>query len=616
MLFAHGNDYKAALRDFVSVSGPIAMMDAEAYGVWYSHYYLPGTSAAQSKDLIARYQQLQLPLNALVLDVGWHIEEDSALRPDCLKYGGYTWNRTLFPDPAAFTSDLHAAKLKLLVNTHPYTGVDSCQRFYEPMARRLGIDPTSREVLHCAWTDKRWSEAIHEFALDPIMNGSISSIDWIWTDYDRRGSGYMGIGGDPYWFQCPYDARGDSPMLWSSAVHVNRQVAQGKRGMGMWPYGGLGSHRFPLVGSGDTQSAWSTLAYQVYMTATSANVATHWTHDLGGFHPDENRSAIGPPSGPPHMCSWPELWTRWLQWGVFSPVFRTHCGHSCRCEPWFYMVDATYTQAITEALQLRNALVPYIYSAAYEATQTGITISHPLYYDWPEHHMAYEMREQYLFGPSMMVAALVQAADPATNLTTRALWIPPGQWWPWLHAADRKPPTALVGPMYVQERSFGLLEIPVFVRSGAIIPMKTLESSHKLPPNPLVLKAFPGTSGSARVYEDEGSGLGYRKGAFYMTHVAQMRTANSVQMSVSPQAEGNGYPGAPTSRRTEVHLLSPREPRVSDVTCNGIHLIRTDNRTVPGFWTESQGIYAVLVVACAEGLGSAPLQIDIVGYVP
>ena len=406
-------------------------------------------------------------------------------------------------------------------------------------------------------------------------------------------------------------------MLWSSAVHVQRQVAKGKRGMGLWPYGGLGSHRFPLVGSGDTQSAWSTLAYQVYMTATSANVATHWTHDLGGFHNDA--SGTGPPSRPSGMCSWPELWTRWLQWGVFSPVFRTHCGHSCNCEPWFYMVDATYTQAITEALQLRNALVPYIYSAAYEATQTGITMSHPLYYEWPEQQMAYEMKEQYLFGPSMMVAALVQAADPTNNRTTRSLWIPPGEWWPWLHTPDHKVHTEqgpMVGPLYVHELSFGLLETPVFVRSGAIIPMKTLESSHELPPSPLVLKAFPGTSGTARVYEDEGRGLGYRKGAFYMTHVTQARTANSAQITVSPQAEGKGYPGAPRSRRAEVHLLSHKEPNVSGVTCNGIHLARTNNRTVPGFWTESQRIYTALVIACAEGPASAPLQIDVVGYVP
>ena len=155
MLFAHGQDYKAALRDFVSVSGPIAMMDAEAYGVWYSHYYKPGASASQMQALIQRYEQLHLPLNALVLDVGWHTEAQVPSRPACVDYGGYTWNETLFTDPKAFTSYLHAAKLKLLVNTHPYTGVDACQPFYKEMAKELGVDPVSQKVLHCAWSDRR-----------------------------------------------------------------------------------------------------------------------------------------------------------------------------------------------------------------------------------------------------------------------------------------------------------------------------------------------------------------------------------------------------------------------------------------------------------------------------
>lgn len=135
------------------------------------------------------------------------------------------------------------------------------------------------------------------------------------------------------------------------------------------------------------------------------------------------------------MCSWPELWLRWVQFGVFSPVFRTHCEAFCSCQPWDYMVDPVYTSAITSAFQLREALMPYvmlytrhrnrqfaktisrllysicscccfldemtdiilpshpppptrgpyryIYTAAHEAYRTGIAINHPLYYDAP-----------------------------------------------------------------------------------------------------------------------------------------------------------------------------------------------------------------------------------------
>jgi len=96
-------------------------------------------------------------------------------------------------------------------------------------------------------------------------------------------------------------------------------------------YGGLGNHRFPQVGSGDTFSAWETLEVEVYLTLTAANVGVGWTHDLGGFMVNggggdtpENRAQHNP-----------EMLLRWLQFGAYSPLFRTHCSH-CEIRPWTY----------------------------------------------------------------------------------------------------------------------------------------------------------------------------------------------------------------------------------------------------------------------------------------
>ena len=125
------------------------------------------------------------------------------------------------------------------------------------------------------------------------------------------------------------------------------------------------------------------------------------------------------------MCSWPELWLRWVQFGVMSPVFRTHCEAECSCQPWEYMVDDVYEAAITAAFQLREQLMPYIYTAAHEAYATGVTINHPVYYDHPEHDEAYSeaQRQSYLFGPSALVAAIVSwvTAYPVAKPTMSAL---------------------------------------------------------------------------------------------------------------------------------------------------------------------------------------------------
>eukprot|EP01052_Picozoa_sp_SAG31_P049777 SAG31_NODE_11061_length_1070_cov_1.268795_1_plen_356_part_11 len=356
------------MRDFVSVAGPIAMMDYSAYGVWYSKYWKPGIDEAAAKVILAEYKRRELPLHALVLDVGWHIEENGAMADDCHGYGGYSWNHSLFADPQRFTDWLHHDQhLKLMVNTHDYIGLDPCQVFYTDIAQALGVDPATNATIQCAWTNRSFTNAVYQHALDARTNGSVSSIDYLWTDYDEA-----------YWFQCPFDDKGGSPLLWSTHVHVRRAEALGKRGLVMTPMGGLGQHRYPLAGSGDTAAAWATLAYQIYQSATAANVGVHWSHDLGGFDPDQSNTRPDGPHMPViagnfsdyeyelTMCSWPELWLRWVQFGVMSPVYRTHCEHACSCQPWDYMVDDVYEAAITAAFQLREQLMPYIYTAAHE----------------------------------------------------------------------------------------------------------------------------------------------------------------------------------------------------------------------------------------------------------
>eukprot|EP01043_Picozoa_sp_COSAG02_P015319 COSAG02_NODE_651_length_18910_cov_12.561639_1_plen_621_part_00 len=332
MIFAHGHEYRKAMRDYVSVAGPIAMMDYSAYGIWYSKYWKPGIDQATVKAILAEYKQHDLPLHALVLDVGWHIEENGAMAQDCKGYGGYSWNHSLFTHPNAFTDWLHYDQnLKLMVNTHDYIGLDPCQVFYTDIAQALGVNAAKNDTIQCAWTNRSFTNAVYQHALDARTNGSVSAIDYLWTDYDSQSKGYMGRADEAYWFQCPFDNKGGSPLLWSTHVHVRRMEALGKRGLVMTPMGGLGQHRYPLAGSGDTPAAWATLGYQIYQSATAANTGVHFTHDLGGFDPDQDNTRPDWPQQPMisgkyagynytlKMCSWPELWLRW--YGTSSVFF-------------------------------------------------------------------------------------------------------------------------------------------------------------------------------------------------------------------------------------------------------------------------------------------------------
>ena len=132
-------------------------------------------------------------------------------------------------------------------------------------------------------------------------------------------------------------------------MRTSRLLQKGKRPFRLGIYGGLGSHRYPLVGSGDTIASWPTLGWEVYMTITSSNVATAWTHDLGGFVncADATCQKVSQTQRDP------EQFLRWLQFGVFSPIFRTHCDH-CELRPWLF----SNFGELAPVYRLRNALVP------------------------------------------------------------------------------------------------------------------------------------------------------------------------------------------------------------------------------------------------------------------
>jgi hypothetical protein len=284
-----------------------------------------------------------------------------------------------------FTRWLHEERnLSLLLNLHDAYGEDHCQRSYAEVARAVGVDPSTNQTLACSFEDKKLQVALHHFELE---SGENAGVDAWWTDY---GNWNIPLFSQPGW-QCELDAAPfgqgtrdfSSPAsLWSSYVRTSRLLQKGKRAFRLGIYGGIGSHRYPLVGSGDTIASWPTLGWEVYMTITGSNVATAWTHDLGGFISCEDATCqkVGQTQRDP------EQFLRWLQFGVFSPIFRTHCDH-CEIRPWLY---ANF-EALAPVYRLRNALVPYLYTAQFKATTTGVIPVHPLYYDYPEHDESYSL---------------------------------------------------------------------------------------------------------------------------------------------------------------------------------------------------------------------------------
>jgi len=315
---------------------------------------------------------------------------------------------------------------------------------------------------------------------------------------------------------------------------------RGRRPLIFHRWGGLGNHRYQIGFSGDTVSVWESLAFQPYFTATAANVGyAYWSHDIGGHQPG--------------VVS-PELYTRWVQFGAFSPILRTHTTKNPDAERRIWAYPPDFARAMREAFLLRYALVPYLYTEARRTYDTGVAFLRPLYYDYPDEPLAYETPAQYTFGEAMMVVPITHPMDPATGLARQGLWLPPGRWIEWFTG------TPLEGGR-TATRAFLLDEIPVYVKAGAIVPMQPkMRHTGERPVDPLILTIFPGERGDTRIYEDEGDTPGYQTGAHAWTPVNVQRTgADTMVVRVLP-VEGR-YPGMPAERGYEVRLVNTLPPR-------------------------------------------------------
>ena len=315
-------------------------------------------------------------------------------------------------------------------------------------------------------------------------------------------------------------------------------------------WGGLGSHRYQVGFSGDIYINWESLGFLPWFTSTASNVGYgYWGHDIGG-HTFKIRDSQTDP----------ELYLRWLQYGVFTPIFKTHCTKNKNIERriwqfpdhFFYMRDA---------IRLRYTLAPYIYNAARQGYDTGISMCRPMYYYYPECNEAYDMKEQFMFGDDILATAIVQPADALTGVAERKMWFPEGQWYDMVSGE-------LIEGGQTLTLDYTVAENPYYVRAGAIIPMnpatvKNLQQSC----DTLVLTFIPGADGELSLYEDDGISKSYADN-YATTKVVKSSTGNTIRVVISPR-QGE-YAGALAQRKYELRFPAQMPAKV--VKINGVEV--------------------------------------------
>jgi alpha-glucosidase (family GH31 glycosyl hydrolase) len=547
--FGYGHDYRAALSDFTRVAGKIPLPPRFAFGAWWSRYW--SYTDQEFEQLVQQFQSHQVPLDVLVIDMDWHPtfgtrwwDRKTDASGHSLGWTGYSWNKLLFPNPPAFLDYVHQQGLKATVNMHPASGVQPWETRYPEMAKAMGIDPATKQYVPFDITNKKFATNYMNILHHPLEH---QGIDFFWLDWQQEQHTKL---------------ENVNPTWWLNYVHFTDQEREGKRPLLFHRWGGLGNHRYQIGFSGDTISVWDSLAFQPYFTSTAANVGyAYWSHDIGGHMPGTIE---------------PELYLRWIQFGIFSPILRTHTTKNPDSERRIWAYPQPYSDLMRDAFVLRYALQPYIYTEARRTYDTGVAFLHPLYYDSPEAPEAYDAKDEYMFGDNVLVAPISQPTGKDSQLVKRSVWLPEGDWIEWDTGAR------LTGPAST-ERTFSIRQIPVYVKAGSIIPMQPqMRYTGEKPVDPLILTVFPPEDGQAstyRLYEDAGNTTGYKRGEAAWTNIRASAAANGTALTSTISPVEGRYNGMRASRAYEIRLHGTWPP--ASVTVNGA--IASHTETAPGW---------------------------------
>ena len=504
--FAYGYDYRAAVRDLYKLTGNTPLIPRFTLGNWWSRY--KAYTQDEYTSLMQRFIDEKIPVTVATIDMDWHWVDvvkkfgkeaaDGGHRNNALElfynlvlpgWTGYSWNTDLFPDHKAFLSWLKENGFKITMNLHPASGCKYYEDAYADFCEYMGIDKESRQQIHFDITDEKFIEGYFRFLHHPHEK---EGVDFWWNDWQQgKKSAIEGL--YPLWALNHY--------------HTADIARDGKRPLILSRFAGAGSHRYPLGFSGDTVQTWASLDFQPYFTSTASNIGySWWSHDIGG-HCRGYRDD--------------ELYLRWLQYGVFSPINRLHSTSNefMGKEPWMY--NKFVEENAVKFLKFRHRLIPYIYSMNRLTEKEGRCLVEPMYYETPKDSRAYNCPNEYMFGTEMIVCPITEKCNKNTGLAGTKAYLPKGRY-----------TDIFTGRIYNGNCETYLFRdqssIPVLAKEGAIIPLAVeCDTNSIVNPEKLEILVSRGNN-TFTLYEDDGETLAYKDGAFCETKYTVSDCSNSL----------------------------------------------------------------------------------------
>ena len=397
------------------------------------------------------------------------------------------------------------------------------------MARWMGMNPADKKDIAWNASSKRFMQGWYDKILRPMER---DGIDFWWLDWQQ-------------WENDKVFPRLSNTWWINYTTFTDMERHHDTRPMLYHRWGGLGNHRYQIGFSGDAIISWKSLDFQPYYNSTASNVLYgYWSHDIGGHMGADSIN--------------PEMYIRWMQFGAFSPVLRTHSTKNAGLnkEPWVFADKER--DIIRDIIKQRYSLAPYIYTMARHAYDTGVSLCRPMYYDYPDTKEAYSNRNEYMFGDNFLVYPITKPMN--NGVSEQNVWLPEGADWYELSSG-----TMLKGGQNV-ERRFLLDEYPVYIKAGSIIPqygdVKNLRNNDEA----VTVTVYPGNVNTQfDMYEDNGNDKQYAT-AYATTLLSSTHSADGT-LCVKIGARKGEYSGMPSRRQFRLKLVASAVPE--KVTVDG-----------------------------------------------
>ena len=541
-----GDSYPALIGNYTDVTGRQPLPPRWAFGNFASRFGYH--SETETRDVVKRFRDENIPLDAVILDIYW-------FGPDIQGHmGNLDWDREAWPTPEKMIADFAADGVRTIAITEPFI-LTTSKRWQDAVDNgALALTPTGEP--------RRFDFYFGNTGLVDVFNEKAA--DWFWRPYkmlfEQGTAATWGDLGEPeghpgdslhFLSDAGIEATGDEVHNaygheWARMVYERQIEAYPDiRPLIMMRSGFAGSQRYGFVPwTGDVSRSWGGLKPQVELALQGGLFGLGYMHsDLGGFADGEEFDK--------------EMYIRWLQYGVFQPVYRPHAQEHIPSEPVFH--DRETRDIVRNAINLRYRLLPYNYTLAYENSTTGMPLMRPVFFEDESLPWLIDIKDSYFWGDAFYVTPVT---DPGVE-TVKAL-IPPGAWFDFWTGAR-------YDGNQIADIPVTLETIPVLVRAGSFVPMvDSVQTTRDYASDRLTLHYYADKSvaeSAGQMYEDDGhSRTSLENGAYEVLHFTSVHDGDVLQIGLS--REGGDYEGRPDRRNISLVIHNWSAP-VDVLTFNG-----------------------------------------------